>query len=114
MTKRLSLLLFVLLACVCVFAENLLRNASLAEQASNGAWPTAWEPQSGVELEIVTYEDNTKGIVISRSGENANVVQYGISMEPGVEYRFTAKVRGAAGAQGCGSRLLPAYRRVSR
>ncbi|MBR4519516.1 MAG: hypothetical protein IKO65_11005 [Victivallales bacterium] len=101
MTKRLSLLLFVLLACFGVFAENLLRNASLAEPASNGAWPATWEPQSGVEFEVVSYEDGTKGIVISRADANANVVQYGVTMEDGVEYRFTAKVRGATGAQGC-------------
>ena len=101
MTKRLSLLFFAFFVCFGVLAENLLRNASLAEQASNGAWPSAWEPQSGVAFEVVAYEDGTKGIVISREDGNANVVQYGISMEAGVEYRFTAKVRGAAGAQGC-------------
>ena len=111
MSKRLLSLLAAVFVCACVQAENLLRNASLSEQASNGAWPAAWEPQSGVEFEVVSYDDGTKGIVIYREDANANVVQYGLSMEDGVEYCFTAKVRGATGAQGCiyVERSTPSY-----
>ncbi len=101
MINRVSLILATLFACVGVFAENLLRNASFAELSSNGAWPKAWEPQSGVEVEVVAHDDGSKGLVVSRADEIANVVQSGLSMDVGVEYRFTVKVRGASGAQGC-------------
>lgn len=101
MTKRLLMLFVALFSCAGVLAENLLRNASMAEPDAQGGWPAGWVPQSGVEFEVVPHEGEATGLVISRADANANVVQSGLSLEEGVEYRFTAKVRGAAGAQGC-------------